>query len=1064
MITQAYYLSLRKKARLLLAIVLLFFISALSVNAQIQSGGQPRSFTNKPYYNLLAEKMPTVPGTTKSAITQKNGRMQFAHPFAVKLNPQNSGLLKTLKNGDKWWRLKIESEGAYSLNILFDTFEIPEGAALFIYNQERTEVLGAFTSANNKKSKKLAIAPINGSVLFVEYFEPKTAIFKGNLNISQVNHAFIKTLKGTNGLNDSGNCNININCETGNLWQQEKRAVVKLIINGIYLCTAALLNNEQSNATPYLLTANHCISDQNEAENTVFYFNYEVPICGTPKANELQTISGADLVATVGNIDFALLKLTNSPPANYRPYFAGWDVTDQISTPVVSIHHPSGDVKKISVASTPIYTATFPETPQEYLSNSHWQIPAWSEGTTEGGSSGSPLFNTKHQIIGDLTGGDASCAYNFDDYYSKISFAWNYHPEENRQLKHWLDPLNTGIRSLAGHDPYAEALSLSLIKITEPEGVLDNNSFVPSIYVNNSGSTAINSFEIAYGLVGQTQNYFLWEGILEPFKTIELTLPALTAEPGSHTFSVSLSSPNGQTDSNLSDNVLQQLFTIRKAYDLQILDTITNQMICSSNHNHNITLSNYGINTINSFTIEYGATQTINTDYLWVGELLSDEKLKISLQDIYIPNHLDTFTFALSKINTIELTNKITHQVATSKGLTQIAFNFTSDDYPNENHWEIRDSENSVVYNSPAYPEGSPITITDTFCLSKDCYTFEFTDSYDDGICCSWGNGSFFIENVQTNQIISSGAVFESNYLAQLCFPENDIAISKLIAPNAGFSPQTITPKLQITNMGYKTVTNPAVSYAINDVTETVTHTGSLARYQSATVNLPNIGFTEGRHEIIFKVNPNNSSDEYPYNNILKHNLVISDGYPLSIALTTGPLQNTTSWELKVDGKVFYSSGIAPAGSTQLTLLNVPYGCHKLVYKNKGNNEHTEKQGIGSLSIYNSENQELVWEALNFSRTDTVATFCVTTNLNQLSANENNIQIYPNPAHNFIQIDSKENTLIKIEIIALSGKTLISQNSDTRKLKLNILGLAPNVYLLKIVTQNQTLCKKIVIQ
>jgi hypothetical protein len=76
---------------------------------------------------------------------------------------------------------------------------------------------------------------------------------------------------------------------------------------------------------------------------------------------------------------------------------------------------------------------------------------------TEGGSSGSPLFNNDGRIIGTLTGGYSACdssgvvGPNKPDYFGKFSYHWESNgTADTCQLKPWLDPDNTGITFMDG--------------------------------------------------------------------------------------------------------------------------------------------------------------------------------------------------------------------------------------------------------------------------------------------------------------------------------------------------------------------------------------------------------------------------------------------------------------------------------------------------------------------------------------------------------------------------------------------------------------------------------------
>ncbi|MDK2978097.1 MAG: lysyl endopeptidase [Bacteroidales bacterium] len=381
---------------------------------------------------------------------------RFAQMIVTDISPETCGTWDTLDNGDKLWQLKISSPGAFSLSVVFDYFKVPQGAKLFIYNLKNQHILGAFTAQNNKKSKTLAIAPVKGDEIIIEYFEPRDVNFTGELHISSVGHDYknIFNLFNDNEKNfgASGSCNVNINCPQGDNWQTIKKSVCKITFNG-FLCSGALLNNTRNDGTPYLLTAKHCIDNAYDAENAIFYFNYESPNCDNINGDNTQALSGSTIKATPldKTLDFTLLELSEMPPPEYSPYYAGWSRDFADPSTVTSIHHPSGDIKKITIANNGATTGNFGGV---YTPNSHWWIEAWDIGTTEGGSSGSPLFDQNQRIIGDLTGGEASCNYNFNDYYQQFHRSWQDYPDPGQQLKTWLDPDSTGILFTDGYLPY----------------------------------------------------------------------------------------------------------------------------------------------------------------------------------------------------------------------------------------------------------------------------------------------------------------------------------------------------------------------------------------------------------------------------------------------------------------------------------------------------------------------------------------------------------------------------------------------------------------------------------
>jgi lysyl endopeptidase len=389
--------------------------------------------------------------------------MVFAYPFDTLLTTGTHGTWESLADGSRIWRLSVHSPGALSLNLIFSRFRLPAGAKLYLYTPGYQTVRGAFTNENQTAGGVMATVPLPGERLTVEVNLPPDALFMPELVISKVSHDYKGFFDLLAGLKSSGDCNVDINCPAGDAWQTEKKAVVKFIRGGNMLCSGALINNARNDGRPLLLTANHTIGSVSQAQQTLFFFRYERPVCGSGSGSTSYTLSGSKLLATTSKVDFALVELITAPPKSYEPYYAGWDrrVVPYLDT-VVCIHHPNGSVKKISKSYRRVVTADFGG---GYDKNTHWLISEWDLGTTEPGSSGSPLFNVDHQIVGDLTGGDASCSYNFNDYFQKFSVSWDKYPDSANQLKCWLDPDKLGALVLNGYDPFSGGKPVANFKV-----------------------------------------------------------------------------------------------------------------------------------------------------------------------------------------------------------------------------------------------------------------------------------------------------------------------------------------------------------------------------------------------------------------------------------------------------------------------------------------------------------------------------------------------------------------------------------------------------------------------
>ena len=389
----------------------------------------------------------------------------------------------------------IYSANAHGIQLFFDQFFLPAGCKLFIYNEDKSMVLGAFTQNNNTKNKHFATQYISGNSIIIEYYQPDQVTTEPELHIDKVVHVFrsLRSLQDEWGSSDY--CNIDLACEDDEKWKETGSSVALILApnnsnNYSYWCTGSLLNNTKNDGRPLFLSASHCADDVRVIEghdsarfsysDWIFLFNYQKEDCSNTKAIAYnhsilgsKLLSKDDYTYPVYFTDHLLLELNTSPEElkSYNAVYAGWEANEDSAfntSYTKCIHHPSGDVKKISTGYQPeSYTS---DSILEVLNN-QWAVQ-WYSGVTESGSSGSPLFNDRYRIIGQLNGGQSYCISPLNpDFYNKFSLSYIY-----GQLYKWLDPLNSNQKrtnSLSFDKEVLKKKDILLFNYDQQSGLID---------------------------------------------------------------------------------------------------------------------------------------------------------------------------------------------------------------------------------------------------------------------------------------------------------------------------------------------------------------------------------------------------------------------------------------------------------------------------------------------------------------------------------------------------------------------------------------------------------------
>jgi len=450
--------------------------------------------------------------------------------------------------------LKIRSENAYSLQAFFSKFNMPDGAKFFLYNSEGM-ILGSFNSKNSITSKEsenvFVTQPIKGSEIYLELdLENESDLAKVDIQVNTIMHGFSNLYASDGPFSGSDattytSCNKNVSCVDGSLLEGNSYnstinkgniKSVGLIVNTNTLygftCSGTLINNTKQDGAPYFLTAEHCVNGTPQQpiflNESVVIFNHETKSCnadgdtigGSISSPSTNSVSGMQILTYMGitkysdgtfsglSQDFALVKLNTTAEVlkKYKVCYSGWS-TAQFPNNIGSsftAHHPSGVVKKISIANqsyiTPtnfstVYDFSNIESPNVYFSKSfstnlsqgYFLAVEFANGFPYHGSSGASLFTRDGFILGTLSSGPEQEISNetptkpinvlqakFKACGSTITNKAKYNVLFSRFwrdyifMQSWLNPDNQNIQSIGNYCP-AGIGSWGSVNVENPE-------------------------------------------------------------------------------------------------------------------------------------------------------------------------------------------------------------------------------------------------------------------------------------------------------------------------------------------------------------------------------------------------------------------------------------------------------------------------------------------------------------------------------------------------------------------------------------------------------------------
>ncbi len=519
-------------------------------------------FFNSPKVDNATE----IENAEANRLEQGDKMMRFGKEMDVQLDFMKMAQVHVQPNGRKIYQLGINCQTAKSINLILSNFHLAQGANLFLTDPNSPDYIGAYTAANNNEAMVLGTELLKRESIIIVLDEPANAENPSHFTISTIVHGFHDLEVLVKGLNTSGNCQYDVNCAIGAGYELQRNSVAMMVSGGGF-CTGSLVNNTSGTIIPYFISARHCGINPT---NWVFRFRWEAPaggtVCGAVSGStngpENLNVNGAVLKASNATSDFILVRLNSNPNPAWGIYYNGWDNTDSLTATMgIGIHHPDGDIKKISIENNPLAHQTINF---QSAQNRTWQIANWDYGVTEPGSSGSPLFNQEKRLIGVLSGGTAACSGTTDnnepDYYGRFGYGWNNAATASGRLKDWLDSTGTGATIIDGIDPAIgnDPVDASLTTLKGFPNSNCDSIATPQFTILNSGTNNLTEVTVAYGFLGTSLSNYTWTGNLPTYGLATVTLPSITVPTGNSTFQVVVANANGSMDMDLSNNLLQK--------------------------------------------------------------------------------------------------------------------------------------------------------------------------------------------------------------------------------------------------------------------------------------------------------------------------------------------------------------------------------------------------------------------------------------------------------------------------------------------------------------------------
>lgn len=401
-----------------------------STNAFLKVAPLKRLVPNAPHQRIVA--LPALPIELIDELKRQDAseltrrlRIGFGRPLnePVIVNATNTPASNwtALPNGWRAWSMEITSEDALGLRLGLESVNLPAGVRLLVYdpaspNPDSTPITDA-TSGGQETIWTESV--FNQTAVLECEAPPDIDLASVSFSVTTVSHMYRSPIYRPK----SSGCEKQVACFPSWLDDAAGVAEIDFVDNHTeYICTGCLLNDTVPSTTiDYFLTANHCVGNATVASTVEVFWFYQANTCNGP-TNSVSTAGGAAFLDGSDQSDFTLLRLHQAPPDGVT--YLGWTTLRPGTETLTCIQHPDGLDKRISFGHKAPTDPNFLD----------FTAVHWFDGVTEGGSSGSPLLNSLHQVIGQLYGGNSACDHlSGTDIFGRFDLSY-------QMMQPWIDP------------------------------------------------------------------------------------------------------------------------------------------------------------------------------------------------------------------------------------------------------------------------------------------------------------------------------------------------------------------------------------------------------------------------------------------------------------------------------------------------------------------------------------------------------------------------------------------------------------------------------------------------